>query len=85
MRAARYCYAVVWCVVVGDSVRPGRGDGMEQVRKRYEALVDAYVELVCCAANEHDAGRISDEQFEALAEAERVLSEAISGVCHVVE
>lgn len=31
MRAARYCYAVVWCVVVGDSVRPGRGDGMEQV------------------------------------------------------
>lgn len=35
MRAARYCYVVVWCVVVGDSVRPGRGDGMEQVKSKW--------------------------------------------------
>lgn len=31
MRAARYCFTAVRLLVVGDSVRPGRGDGMEQV------------------------------------------------------
>lgn len=31
MRAARFGYVVVWCVVVGDLVRISGGDGMERV------------------------------------------------------
>lgn len=65
MRAARYCYAVVWCVVVGDSVRPGRGDGMEQVNKWNERAKSdqAYQERIVRAMLFNRSHGISNEIY----------------------